>query len=539
MKNTTPISRLRFGALFVLSFAAFAVQAGYKKGELVWQCEFAESDLAKYAIKAGADGSGSGRQWRKDGGKDGDGAMRFKTRSMGETSMIAVTPDVKLTGRLFVEAQVRGTEIGPGRNHWNGPKVMLPYTPKPGAAKTYPQLPNESGSFDWKIWIKVFDIPETAEGQMFALGLEEAAGEFWIDYVRVYRAEEVTDDPNAPAPFNEAAAKIPRGPFAGRHNPAALRGVMSGCKMDEESMANLQSWGANLVRLQIGLGHVENLDDYFAKLEKKLDWAQEVMDRCARHGMKVCIDLHQPPRCTATKHASNVFGDNYDTTPLKKAWRMIAGRFKDHPATYAYDISNEPACSPYAWDRIFRDVMKDLRTVDAKTPLVTETHLFWYEGENVIYSPHFYSPHTLTHCGVGGGNMIRWSYPGYIDGIYWDKEQMRVDLKPWIEFSLAHPEARFLVGEFSCILWSKGADKYIRDAIDIFEEYGWDWTYHAYREWQAWDVEYTHDENYTIDRFIKAKTDTDRKKELVKGLMYNRSAPPSCEGRDTVRTTGL
>ena len=134
MKNTTRISWLRFGALFIFALAAFAVQAGYKKGELVWQCEFAESDLAKYAIKTGADGYGFGCQWRKDGGKSGDGAMRFKTRSMGETSMIAVTPDVKLTGRLFVEAQVRGTEIGPGRNHWNGPKVMLPHIPKAGAA---------------------------------------------------------------------------------------------------------------------------------------------------------------------------------------------------------------------------------------------------------------------------------------------------------------------------------------------------------------------------------------------------------------------
>jgi hypothetical protein len=116
---------------------------------------------------------------------------------------------------------------------------------------------------------------------------------------------------------------------------------------------------------------------------------------------------------------------------------------------------------------------------------------------------------------------VRWSYPGYINGVYWDKEQMRVNLKPWIDFQAAHPEAEILVGEFSCILWSKGADKWIRDAIEIFEEYGWSWCYHAYREWPAWDVEYTHVGDYEPRKWVKAKEDTPRKKELLKGLSHN------------------
>ena len=102
---------------------------------------------------------------------------------------------------------------------------------------------------------------------------------------------------------------------------------------------------------------------------------------------------------------------------------------------------------------------------------------------------------------------------------------MRVDLKPWIEFQIAHPGTRILVGEFSCILWSKGADKYIRDAIEIFEEYGWDWCYHAYREWQAWDVEYTHVGDYEHRKWVKATEDTNRKKELLKGLSHNVRPP--------------
>jgi hypothetical protein len=79
-----------------------------------------------------------------------------------------------------------------------------------------------------------------------------------------------------------------------------------------------------------------------------------------------------------------------------------------------------------------------------------------------------------------------------------------------------------MVGEFSCILWSKGADKWIRDCIEIFEEYGWSWCYHAYREWQAWDVEkeWKGVENER-DVFVPS-ADNPRKKALLEGLSRNR-----------------
>ena len=334
------------------------------------------------------------------------------------------------------------------------------------------------------------------------------------------------------APFNEAASKIPRGPFAGgRHNPKALRGVMSGGDMGEESVRNLAGWGANLVRLQISVpkGRTMPSEEYLATLERRLDEYAAVVDRCHRNGIRVVLDLHTPPPdgAKATKNASNLLAKGYDTTALRRAWRLLATRFRDHPAVIAYDIMNEPRCEPDEWRRIFREAVEDLRTVDAKTPVVTEfMDTWWPEEMNVVYSPHFYSPHVLTHCGVGEYSAIHWRYPGYIGGVYWDKEQMRVALKGWIGFQQAHPDARILVGEFSCILWSKGADAWIRDAIDLFEEYGWSWCYHAYREWGAWDVEYTHDDQYTIGKVKKATEDTGRKKELLKGLSYNGRGEP-------------
>ena len=74
----------------------------------------------------------------------------------------------------------------------------------------------------------------------------------------------------------------------------------------------------------------------------------------------------------------------------------------------------------------------------------------------------------------------------------WDKQQLRKVLQPVRDFQLAY-NVHIYVGEFSAVRWAPGADKYLRDCIDLFEEYGWDWTYHAYREWDGWSVEHGSD----------------------------------------------
>ena len=47
-----------------------------------------------------------------------------------------------------------------------------------------------------------------------------------------------------------------------------------------------------------------------------------------------------------------------------------------------------------------------------------------------------------------------------------------------------------------------------------FEEYGWDWCYHAFREWKAWSVEH---EGPDRDHMVPSK-DNPRKRALLEGL---------------------
>ena len=112
--------------------------------------------------------------------------------------------------------------------------------------------------------------------------------------------------------------------------------------------------------------------------------------------------------------------------------------------------------------------------------------------------------------------QVRWSYPGVIDGVYWDKEQLRVSMKEVIEFQKKHGVPIF-VGEFSVINWAKGGDRYLADMIELFEEYGWDWAYHAFREWDAWSIEH----EGKAFRSVVPSPDNPRKRVLLEALKKN------------------
>jgi hypothetical protein len=121
-----------------------------------------------------------------------------------------------------------------------------------------------------------------------------------------------------------------------------------------------------------------------------------------------------------------------------------------------------------------------------------------------------YIPHHFTHQGVYD-NPAGLSYPGVIDGKPWDKERLRKALQPARDFAWDYG-VHMYVGEFSAIRWAPGesAHAYLKDVIDILEENGWDWAYHAFREWDGWSVEHGPDPK----DHARAKEPTSRQKLL-------------------------
>jgi hypothetical protein len=117
----------------------------------------------------------------------------------------------------------------------------------------------------------------------------------------------------------------------------------------------------------------------------------------------------------------------------------------------------------------------------------------------VVYSIHMYSPLTFTHQGVSKDYPAPQNEP--------TKDAIRRFLQPAIDYQRKYNVHIFL-GEFSAIRWAPGdsACDYMRNVINVAEENNWDWSYHAFREWDGWSVEHDSDPN----NHRQSKTQTSR-----------------------------
>ncbi len=53
------------------------------------------------------------------------------------------------------------------------------------------------------------------------------------------------------------------------------------------------------------------------------------------------------------------------------------------------------------------------------------------------------------------------------------------------------------MGEFSAVRWAPGAVDYLADSTALFDQLGWDWSYHAFVEWHGWSVQIGEDKYVT------------------------------------------
>jgi hypothetical protein len=80
------------------------------------------------------------------------------------------------------------------------------------------------------------------------------------------------------------------------------------------------------------------------------------------------------------------------------------------------------------------------------------------------------------------------------------------------------------IGEFSAVRWAPAPDaaRWLLDVINLLEARGWSWSYHAFREWNGWDLEM--DNSYWTSN-MPAPTpvgyQTDRATVLKTGLKLN------------------
>ncbi|MDO5552717.1 MAG: cellulase family glycosylhydrolase [Planctomycetia bacterium] len=435
-----------------------------------------------------------------------------KNAGTGSAAIQIALPLEKFAGsRVRVSARVKAEKVEKPEAAYNGVDIQL-HVKTPSKENWY-QKPNVYGSFDWQTVSFAAEIPRDVEVLTLSVGLEKTTGQLWADDLQV---EVISKYPERPARKMLFDDQGNRKPVYTGHDVSRLRGAMISPHHfgPEDLRVFAQEWKGNHVRWQMNWGFPNGQADT-ATIEQFQSWIDsecELLDKmlplCREYGVAVCLDLHTSPGGRDPAQNAVMFLRKDLQDAFVAVWIKLATKYKDEPAIWGYDLLNEPTEPEIPtgqgllnWRDLAEKTAKAVREIDAKKPIIVEPApwggpepLDYFEPinvSNVVYSVHMYLPHRFTHQGVYD-NPVGFEYPGTIDGVYWDKEALREALRPAIEFQEDYGVAIY-IGEFSAIRWAPNdsAQRYLKDVIELFEEYEWDWAYHAYREWSGWSVEHT------------------------------------------------
>lgn len=300
-----------------------------------------------------------------------------------------------------------------------------------------------------------------------------------------------------------------------------LRGTMIPPLATARDLRDLAALGANHVRWQLTWGGFPHSpadtatpSAYRAWLRGTLRHVRQLLPLCDSLGIQVTLDLHTLPGGAQHQKGETIqhriFNNRHWQGEFIRIWEEIAITFRNAPAIWAYDLANEPVEGKVSagllnWQQLAVVTSRAIRALDPKHTIVLEgtpgggrLSLLRFQPltalPNLVYSFHFYDPVTFTHQGIINKDTLR--YPGNISGNYWDSTALRKALQPVRDWQLAH-NAEIYVGEFSAVRWApdSSAYYYLRDCISIFEDWGWSWAFHAWREWDGWSVEHGEDRN--------------------------------------------
>jgi endoglucanase len=431
-------------------------------------------------------------------GFSGNGLLFNSTTSNTNLTSSATLPIAQLLGRtIAITANIKGENLTGGG--LPGMVIQLVANTSSGSLKYY-RLPVEIGSFDWKLAGRTVFIDSDITNIKLNVGIYNATGKFWIDNIHIQVISELMPPARDPSiVINKTHSGMYRGMNV-RSN------TIKKSDLDELSY----DWKANSIRCQIG-GNQYAPDgllraDFDAVLQSELIRMDTLVKWCTANGLKMIVGL--------AGLSQGLFANKAAQTRLVEAWKLIAERYKDSDAVWAYDLVNEPIASKYPysytlpldnnillWPYLADTLVKSIRGIDAEKAIIIESLNYSinlddikpidFSIPNIIYSVHMYLPHQFTHQQFSS-QTPSYTYPGTIDGKYYDKKVLRQLMQPLKDYQDKY-RVPIYIGEFSCIRWApnNSAYNYIRDCIELFEEYNWDYSFHAFREWDGWSVEHS------------------------------------------------
>jgi len=509
---------------FVLT--AFHVVA-QELGSVLWSLDMDAAAASQAKLPKGG-------EWVKEGP---DGSLCFKVSVKEEdapkNNVVSLPVDLSPWRGMKVAlvAKAKAENVSkPPKNRWNGVKCMLHW--RDDAGEHWANQRDSSGSFDWSELSSVIVFDASASSGELCLGLEESSGTVRIAGMKLVLLA---------MPFASSSASASGGLPA----KTALRGFHA-LPLKAKDVPDLAAWGANICRCSLTRnwlksGTDRDIAEYGRWIDSCVDAFEKegLLERASKSGVKLAVCLGTPPGGWLPSGGMAMFSEREYQEAFVKTWERVARRLKGKPGVWAYDLLNEPVqdlSSPPGcldWFELQVAAAKAVRAIDPDVKLILAPDMgggapgFKFmrpcEVPGVIYTVHMYWPLAYTHQGVFdrkdymAGSVKPLAYPGVYGGRPFDKEALRRYLAPVREFQLACGVPIY-VGEFSAVRWAPGADKYLEDCIALFEEYGWDWSYHAFREWDAWSVEH---QDLPFEPVKLSAGWTDRAKVLLRAFKEN------------------
>jgi endoglucanase len=252
----------------------------------------------------------------------------------------------------------------------------------------------------------------------------------------------------------------------------------------------IHSLGLNLVRIPINYHLFE--DDMNPRVikESAFEHLDRVIGLCAKHQIYTIIDLHALPGFQNQHwHSDNpthvaLFWKHKDFQDrAMNLWEVIAKRYKDQPWIAGYDLINEPA------DPTGKKVFSYYKRLYNAIRKVDPYHILFLEGDryakdfssftevwdNVVYTNHDYA-----RPGFGG------EYPGYIDGMYINKDTLEQDFLGKSSFMFMN-KVPVWVGEFGPVYTGIPEIDEIRyqvlkDQLAYYKKYKASWCIWLYKD---------------------------------------------------------
>jgi endoglucanase len=488
--------------LFLAALTGFLTQCRAAERRVIMRNSFdsaAEQRLFSSAPVAAWEGAAAG-QWLR---------IAATERHAANTVQAALDLAPYAGREIILKCRVKAQDVSRPQERHNGIKVMLHYQ-TPSGGKQWPGISLPDGTFEWRDFSRTLRLPEDIGEAVIVLGLQDSTGTVLFDDLTLALSRHQIV--NHPPPMLN-----PPPVFKGHHLPR-LRGAMTGSgEITEEDVRNFaEEWGGNLFRFQINRNwHMadDNRDiaEYNRWIDSRLAVLERVLGYCEKYGILVAVDLHALPGGRYENRSMAMFYEKPYADEFVRVWEKIARRLRGRRFIWGYDLVNEPVHDMELPEGMedFRELQiraaRAIRAIDPDTPIIFEVFK-WDSPEGfrymtpvdmpkILYQAHMYMPGSYTHQGLhdSPAGIV---YPGEINGRRENRETLRAYLQPVRDFQLAY-NVHIYIGEFSAIRWAPGAERYLDDVISIFEEYDWDWSYHAYREAQCWSLEHTEDKNKT------------------------------------------